>query len=127
KLPLNPMHRNLPTMGLPVAARHYGRPAGKVFSAGAVTLIELLVVIAIIAILAALLLPALASAKYQAYRIQCIGNEKQLILAWMIYSGDNNERLVANGNGGNTTAGTAGLWVQGGNHLAADTLTNKQY
>jgi prepilin-type N-terminal cleavage/methylation domain-containing protein len=93
----------------------------------AFTLIELLVVIAIIAILAALLLPALASAKVQAYRIQCVNNEKQMIIAWTIYSGDNNERLAANGGDEAATSASAHLWVHGGNHGSPDTLTNNQY
>ena len=96
-------------------------------SGAAFTLIELLVVIAIIAMLAALLLPALASTKVQAYRINCVSNEKQLITAWTIYSGDNNERLVLNGGDSLPASAAPHLWAYGGNHGSAATLTNRLY
>jgi len=67
----------------------------------AFTLIELLVVIAIIAILAAILFPVFARVREKARQASCLSNEKQLGLAFVQYTNDNDERLPLNGSSAN--------------------------
>lgn len=56
------------------------------------TLIELLVVIAIISILAGLLLPALAEARRKAQQINCVNQQRQIMLGLRMFADDNGAR-----------------------------------
>lgn len=53
------------------------------------TMIELLMVISIIILLASILLPALSSAKQQAYKIKCASNLRQVFNGSLMYCNDN--------------------------------------
>lgn len=72
------------------------------------TLIELLVVIAIIAILASILFPVFSQARETARKTACLSNQKQLGLAFSLYTQDYDEALP------NATSGAAGVNQNGG-------------
>jgi prepilin-type N-terminal cleavage/methylation domain-containing protein/prepilin-type processing-associated H-X9-DG protein len=97
------------------AFREQRQDASRSGAGSAFTLIELLVVIAIIAILAAMLLPALSRAKIKAQGAACMNNTKQLMLGWVMYANDNDDRVPNNFGATETTAevtgGTFRNWV----------------
>jgi prepilin-type N-terminal cleavage/methylation domain-containing protein/prepilin-type processing-associated H-X9-DG protein len=75
------------------------------------TLIELLVVIAVIAILMSILMPALQRAREQGKRSICLGNLKNLTLAWVMYADDNNDKLVNGDSGEYGITSNGPYWV----------------
>lgn len=86
-----------------------------------------MVAIAIIAILAGLLLSAISRGQTRAQRIDCLGNYRQLQLAWLMYADDHQDALPPNATSPGTSRegwiGTAGSWVTG-NAWTDTTTTN---
>ncbi|HAB19749.1 MAG TPA: type II secretion system protein [Verrucomicrobiota bacterium] len=88
------------------------------------TLIELLVVVAIIAILAGLLLPTLGRARQKSEGIKCLNNHRQLTLAWLMYAGDNQERLLAASPGSVAQGQDTPAWMNGWLDTRPDNRSN---
>ena len=77
----------------------------------AFTLIELLVVIAIIALLMAIIMPALNLAKKKAATTTCLSNTKNLSLAWYMYMGENDGRIMSSEDTGTEPGGRFVGWI----------------
>jgi len=82
------------------------------------TLVELLVVIAVIALLMAILLPALTRAKEMGKRAVCLHHLQQLTLAWMMYTDNNDDKIVR---------GDAGEYDTYPDHAGETPWTQKDY
>jgi prepilin-type N-terminal cleavage/methylation domain-containing protein/prepilin-type processing-associated H-X9-DG protein len=97
------------------SAKTIGSARGTGVRGSAFSLTEMLLVIAVLAILAALLLPSLWSAKAKGQGIACQNNIRQLMIAWKLYSDDNNGRLVRNAafNGIARYRADSGGWIHG--------------
>ena len=96
------------------------------------TLIELLVVIAIIAILASMLLPALNKAREKAKGIRCVSTQKQIVLAFNAYFGDNNDFVPPADLGISITGGTIDgnvlfFYIKGSYGVTWEYLINPYY
>jgi prepilin-type N-terminal cleavage/methylation domain-containing protein/prepilin-type processing-associated H-X9-DG protein len=74
-----------------IHSRHFKGVIHKRLTANGFTLLELLVVLATLAVLALLMLPALAGTKTDTRRLQCQGNQKQLLVGFQLFAQDHND------------------------------------
>jgi prepilin-type N-terminal cleavage/methylation domain-containing protein/prepilin-type processing-associated H-X9-DG protein len=83
------------------------------------TLVELLVVIGIIALLISILLPALNKAREDAKRVRCLNQQRQLVMAWMMYNTGSKNHLCSANTPQYPPADNKGVWYWacGGNTL----------
>jgi prepilin-type N-terminal cleavage/methylation domain-containing protein/prepilin-type processing-associated H-X9-DG protein len=70
------------------------------------TLVELLIVFSIISFLLAVAFPALLSVRNQAQGAVCTQNSGTLVIAWLLFKDDNDDRLV-----GGSAGSDPGAWV----------------
>jgi len=92
----------------------------------AFTLIELLVVIAIIALLMSIIMPALSLAKKKAGTTVCLSNTKNLALAWYMYMGENDGRVMSSEDTGTERSGKFVGWIGVPRDLNGNTMGNTQ-
>ncbi len=67
--------------------------AGSVRRPRGFTLTELLVVVSIICLVMSVLLPSLNHAQRRGEQIHCLANQHQLVLAWLLYAPDHEDKL----------------------------------
>ena len=85
------------------------RPAS---AAAGFTLVELLVVIGIIALLISILLPALRRAREAANETKCSSNQRQLMLAFLMFANDHRGHLPGNWWDGTRTDPDERAWLR---------------